>query len=98
MLNINSKALTTVDNSYMIVWSVRRCQHLGDTLMLNRHIDIYGTTKIPRGYCSLCKDYAFIIDGIIQCCETLVVGSLSRKPKRMIEAEQVRRRPSKKAD
>ena len=65
--------------------------------MLNRHIAIYGTTKIPRGYCSLCKDYAFIIDGIIQCCETLVVGSLSRKPKRMIEAEQVRRRPSKKA-
>lgn len=35
------------------------------------HFARYGTVSIPRGYCSLCKTYAFIIEGRLQCCDTL---------------------------
>lgn len=35
---------------------------------MQNHYAEYGNTKIARGYCHKCKNNAFVIDGIIQCC------------------------------
>lgn len=65
---------------------------------MKKHVAIYGSLKLMRGYCSNCKDYALIIDNVLQCCDTEIDNNeLEKRTKRMTQTEGVRRRPSKKA-
>lgn len=68
--------------------------------MARFHMAVYGTTKMLRGYCPVCKAMALIVGDEYQCCDTKIprdFNGLDKSPKRMVEAEQVRRRPSKQA-
>ena len=66
--------------------------------MAKLHVAIYGSTRMLRGYCPHCKDMALIVNEIYQCCDLEVSkNNILKRQKRMIEAEQVRRRPSTEA-
>lgn len=63
--------------------------------MANKHMALYGNTKIQREYCTKCKMYAFILNGVIQCCDSkLDISQEVTHSKRMTCPEAVRRRPS----
>ena len=52
----------------------------------------YGNVQIPRIYCSRCKTWAMVLEGIRQCCEYETEVEIV-KVKRMVNPEAVRRRP-----
>lgn len=63
-----------------------------DASYKDRHVAIYGTTKIERAFCQHCKRYALIMDGLIHCCNRLVGKTLSQlKQHRMCVAEKRRK-------
>lgn len=65
---------------------------------MKRHIAMYGSTRMERGYCAKCKQYAIVIKNVLQCCDAeFVADGLAKKAKRMIEAYQKRQRPSRTA-
>lgn len=59
------------------------------------HSALYGNTKLIRSYCKRCRRMAFVLDGLIQCCDTPVYRTAKRVI-RMTLATQVRKKPSKK--
>jgi 5-methylcytosine-specific restriction endonuclease McrA len=60
---------------------------------VRKHIALYGRIAIERQYCFNCRQFAFIIDGHMACCRKVVEGDATRL-RRMVQAEQKRRRPS----
>src|SRR6266478_4777936 len=64
-------------------------------MRLRPHIALYGSTSIPRGYCSECEGYAFILDGKMACCDEPVPNAPMRF-RRMSDCPSGRRGPSKK--
>lgn len=66
--------------------------------MAKNHVAVYGSLRMLRGYCPRCKNMALIISNKYQCCDYEVsLTNVIKNQKRMIESEQVRRRPSKDA-
>jgi 5-methylcytosine-specific restriction endonuclease McrA len=61
--------------------------------MVAAHVGLYGSVAIVRAYCSSCRTHAFVIDGLVQCCDSPVDAS-PKTVKRMAAAEGVRRGPS----
>lgn len=54
---------------------------------------LFGAVSIPRGYCKQCDNQAFVIDGLIKCCDsTFTINSTSVI--RESEASSKRSRPS----
>ncbi len=60
---------------------------------MKNHIAMYGVTKIKRGYCKKCKEYAFIIDKTFSCCYEPDEEETD-KYKRMSETTGIRKKPS----
>lgn len=60
------------------------------------HTALYGNIAIPRGYCSECDGYAFIIDGRLQCCDKRI-EMLPEKVLRVSDCPIGRRGPSRKS-
>jgi len=58
----------------------------------HRHLALYGSVAIERQYCVDCHGYAFILDGKMACCGANADG-VTRKTRRMIEAESKKRSP-----
>lgn len=61
-----------------------------------QHLALYGNVSLPRQFCERCKAYAFVIDGLIQCCDRDVELKLKRV-RRMSNPEQRRKQPKKSA-
>ena len=55
------------------------------------YIGLYGNIKIPKGYCSSCEGYAFVIDNKLACCDKEYTV-IPKKFKRISEPEQKRKR------
>jgi len=53
----------------------------------------YGTASIPRGYCSECETYAFIIEGKLRCCGERVTDEPTGKFKQESECAPFRKKP-----
>lgn len=58
------------------------------------HIGLYGSVKLLRGYCPSCCSWAFVLDGMLQCCNRHSSEQPVKK-KRMIIGHGQRRRPHK---
>ena len=59
------------------------------------YVALYGNIALVKGYCKYCRDNAFVVAGIIQCCGV----SFEPKPqffKREFEPENRKRRPPPK--
>lgn len=56
---------------------------------------LYGNVQIPRGYCPRCKTWAFIIQGIRQCCDIKIDIEIIKR-KRMSSHHEKRRTPRKR--
>lgn len=56
-------------------------------------IALYGNVAIPRGYCSICRSYSFIINGKLACCGELTDES-PEGYKRMSSCPSQRKGPS----
>jgi len=56
---------------------------------------LYGNAKIPRDYCSRCRTFSFVLDGVRQCCDSSVEIVPIFKTKRMSVSEGKRRKPKK---
>lgn len=54
---------------------------------------LYGQVAIDKQYCWMCRRHAFVIDGLIQCCDRPVSG-MPQSVKREICPEFERRLPS----
>ena len=66
--------------------------------MARNHVAVYGSLRMLRGYCPNCKDNALIVKGEYQCCDRAVSSNnIVKFQKRMIEAAQMRHRPSVQA-
>lgn len=61
--------------------------------MKKAHVAIYGNTPIQRAYCDQCRQYAFVIDGDIQCCGRAYYEKVPEDVIRMSLAEQRRKYP-----
>lgn len=59
---------------------------------MQNHYAEYGNTRIPRGYCSRCRGYAFVIDQVLQCCDRNTHFE-SQKVKKMSASAPFRKRP-----
>lgn len=56
------------------------------------HLGLYGNAKIPRAYCKQCRQWAFIIGGLWQCCLEPITDSPDCT-KRMSRASGIRGKP-----
>ena len=56
------------------------------------HLALYGSIRIPRGRCSICKDMALFLDGISACCGAPLSAEPNRT-KRISSPENKRARP-----
>ena len=54
------------------------------------HRGVYGSVVLERGYCTSCQGFAFIIDGLLQCCNK-PTDLKPRQIKRMTDAAIGRR-------
>ena len=64
---------------------------------MNKHYAKYGNTILKRIKCEDCKRYAFVIDGIIQCCDRKLEEFKTHKAKVMSCATNKRKGLSLKA-
>ena len=63
------------------------------TLLMRRHIALYGSVQIVRDTCPNCKRPAFIQDRKFTCCDTQAPVELPTRTKRMSECDGSRRLP-----
>ena len=63
--------------------------------MKRGHLALYGNIGIPRRYCDRCKRWAFVLDGIRQCCNHSTKEDLGPvRKRRMSQPVDQRKRPS----
>lgn len=48
--------------------------------MKKRIMGLFGRVKIPMEWCDKCRNYAFVIDNKIQCCDRRVVNTEEKPP------------------
>jgi hypothetical protein len=63
---------------------------------MKKHLALYGNAKITRGWCYVCRRYAFVVDGAIQCCDRPVDDQAPTRARRMSEPLQSRKLPPPK--
>jgi len=68
-------------------------EKLGD--QMKSHLGLYGNVGIVRVYCHACRMWAFVLDGIKQCCDK-PVDSRPERSKRIMEPPFERKVPSPK--
>lgn len=61
---------------------------------MKNHVAMYGFTKLKRGFCNKCKDWAFIIDKEFSCCDASEIEDTD-KYKRMSNASGIKKKPLK---
>ena len=49
------------------------------------NLSLYGSVPLVKGYCAECRNNAFIIDGKLQCCDTLIEMEKIKSVKRESE-------------
>lgn len=59
------------------------------------YVGLYGKVAILKSYCSECEGFAFVIDGVLACCDT-PLDSTPTHFKRESEPVRNRRKPSLK--
>lgn len=63
--------------------------------MKNRHVALYGNVKIPRRYCSRCKCWSLVVDGVRNCCGYSTVEDFKdAKTVRMSNSPHQRKKPT----
>lgn len=65
---------------------------------MKTHRALYGKTAIRRGYCGKCHTWAFVIDGVVQCCNSEADAPSGDGLRRMAENPEDRRSVLTKAD
>lgn len=60
----------------------------------NKHLALYGRVAIRREYCNACQTSAFVIQGVLQCCDRPIdTSEPPSRYKRVVEPEQLRKLP-----
>lgn len=59
------------------------------------YVGLYGNVHLMKGWCENCRDFSFIIDGVLECCEVNITADPKRY-KRETHPEQRRKPLSKK--
>lgn len=62
---------------------------------MRQHLAFYGNVAIPRVYCPECRQWALVLRGLRQCCDTAVTANPT-KLKRISPPDEVRRLPKHK--
>jgi 5-methylcytosine-specific restriction endonuclease McrA len=62
--------------------------------MKQAHKALYGNVALTRGFCSDCRSYAFVIGGLLACCDTEYDGKV-KGHKQMSAARKKRKSLSK---
>lgn len=64
---------------------------------MGKHYALYGNVGILRQYCHKCKSMAFVIDKIMQCCDSPVEHMSADRVSRVTNPRAKRQRPSGRA-